>query len=82
LFNAAIGEGLIWLAVWGMLSSVISIYYYLRPIVVMYMKEGDAEVAPHSLNATTITVVIAAILIVTIGLVSGPIFSLVEKSLS
>lgn len=82
LFNAAIGEGLIWLAVWGMLSSVISVYYYLRPIVVMYMKDGDAEVAPHTLNATTIMVVVAAILVVTIGLASGPLFSLVEKSLS
>jgi NADH-quinone oxidoreductase subunit N len=82
LFNAAIGEGLIWLAIWGVLNSVISVYYYLRPIVVMYMKEGDAEVAPHSLNATTITVIVAAILIVTIGLISGPIFTLVERSLS
>ncbi len=82
MFNAAIGEGLLWLAVWGVINSVISVYYYLRPIVVMYMKEGDAEVAPHSLNATTIAVVIAAILIVTVGLVSGPLFTLVEKSLS
>ncbi|MBX3041364.1 MAG: NADH-quinone oxidoreductase subunit N, partial [Bdellovibrionaceae bacterium] len=49
LFAAAIGEGLLWLAIWGVLNSVISVYYYLRPIVVMYMKEGDAEVAPHSL---------------------------------
>ncbi|MFP5518392.1 MAG: NADH-quinone oxidoreductase subunit N [Bdellovibrionia bacterium] len=81
LFNAAIGEGLIWLAVWGMISSVIGVYYYLRPIVVMYMKEGDADVAPHSLNASMITAVVAALLIIVLGLVSGPLFSAVEKSL-
>lgn len=82
LFNAAIGEGLIWLAVWGMLTSVISIYYYLRPVVVMYMKEGEADLAPHSLNATMMTVVIAALLIISMGLFSGSVFTWVEKSLS
>lgn len=81
LFNAAIGEGLLWLAVWGVVNSVIGVYYYLRPIVVMYMKEGDAEIAGHSLNATTVTAVIMAIAIVLMGFVSGPIFSAVESSL-
>lgn len=81
LFTAAIGEGLLWLAIWGVLNSVISVYYYLRPIVVMYMKEGEAEVAPHSLNATMITAIVSALLIVVMGVVSGPIFEAVERSL-
>lgn len=81
LFSAAIGEGLMWLALWGVINSVISVYYYLRPIVVMYMKEGDADIAPHSLNATMMTVVFSAILILSLGFVSGPIFSAVEASL-
>lgn len=81
LFAAAIGEGLLWLAIWGVINSVISVYYYLRPIVVMYMKDGDAEVAPHSLNATMVATVISAVLIVVLGLVSGPIFEAVEQSL-
>ncbi|MGZ3769715.1 MAG: NADH-quinone oxidoreductase subunit N [Bdellovibrio sp.] len=81
LFNAAVGEGLIWLAVWGVISSVIGVYYYLRPIVVMYMKDGEAEIAGHSLNATTVTAVVLAVAIILMGFVSGPIFSAVEKSL-
>lgn len=81
LFNAAIGEGLLWLAIWGMISSVIAVYYYLRPIVVMYMREGNAEIAGHSLNATTVTAVVLALVITLMGFVSGPIFSAVEKSL-
>lgn len=81
LFNAAIGEGLLWLAIWGMISSVIAVYYYLRPIVVMYMKEGNAEIAGHSLNATTVTAVVMALAIVLMGFVSGPIFAAVEASL-
>ena len=75
-------EGLIWLALWGVLNSVIGVYYYLRPIVMMYMKEGDADVADHSLYATTVTAVASAIFILVVGLFSGPLFALVEKSLS
>lgn len=81
LFNAAIGEGLLWLAIWGMISSVIGVYYYLRPVVVMYMKEGNAEIAGHSLNATMVTAVVMAIAISVLGFVSGPIFTAIEKSL-
>jgi NADH-quinone oxidoreductase subunit N len=81
LFNAAVGEGLLWLAVWGMLSSVIGVYYYLRPVVVMYMREGEAEIAGRSLNATTVTAVVMALAIILLGFVSGPIFAAVEKSL-
>lgn len=81
LFSAAIGEGLLWLAIWGMISSVIGAYYYLRPIVVMYMKEGEADIAPRSLNATLVTTVIMALAIVVLGFASGTIFNAIERSL-
>jgi NADH-quinone oxidoreductase subunit N len=80
LFNAAIGEGLIWLALWGVVNSVISVYYYLKPIVYMYMTEGEGEIAGHSLNATTVTVLASAAFIAILGVLSGPLFSAVEKS--
>lgn len=82
LFAAAIGEGLLWLAVWGVLNSVISVYYYLRPIVVMYMKEGEEDEAPRGFGATKTTILVSAILVVFLGLISGPIFEAVEKALS
>jgi NADH-quinone oxidoreductase subunit N len=82
VFTAAIGEGLIWLALWGVINSVISVYYYLRPIVVMYMKEGDAMEAPVSMNATRTAIIISAILVVFLGLVSGPVFDIFERALS
>jgi NADH-quinone oxidoreductase subunit N len=81
LFSAAVGEGLLWLALWGVINSVISVYYYLRPIVVMYMKEGEADIAGYQLSATTLTVFVMAFFVVTLGFVSGPIFSAVENSL-
>ena len=80
LFNAAIGEGLIWLAIWGVINSVISVFYYLKPIVLMYMTEGESDIAGHSLNATTVTVLASAAFIAVLGVLSGPLFSAVEKS--
>ena len=42
IFKSAIDQGYIWLTVIGMLNSVVSIYYYLRIVVVMYMQPaGD-----------------------------------------
>lgn len=81
LFNAAIGEGLLWLALWGVLSSVISVYYYLKPIVSMYMKDGEIVIAQKPINATMLTAVISAIVVLCLGLVSGSVFQAVEKAL-
>ncbi len=81
IFSAAVSEGLLWLALWGVINSVLSAYYYLRPIVFMYMKEGDCDVADESHFGTTVTVVVAALLILVLGLGSGPVFDMIEKSL-
>jgi NADH-quinone oxidoreductase subunit N len=82
LFSAAVNEGLMWLALWGVINSVISVFYYLRPIVMMYMKEGTADVADRPQQATMVLVVASAIFILLMGLFSGPVFTLFEKSLS
>lgn len=82
IFQGAIGEGLIWLALWGVINSVISVYYYLRPIVVMYMKDGEQRESFLPMNATRSAVIISAVLVVILGLISGPLFSLFEKALS
>jgi len=43
LFRTAIHGGFIGLAIIGVLTSLISAYYYLRVVVMMYMREGDPE---------------------------------------
>lgn len=42
LFAAVVDAGLVWLAVVGVLFSLVSAYYYLRVIVYMYMREPEA----------------------------------------
>jgi len=43
LFSGAIQKGYIWLAIIGVLNSAASVYYYLRVMVFMYMKEPNEE---------------------------------------
>ena len=45
LFNAAISADLVWLAVAGAINSVISAYYYLRVVKVMYLSPAQSEEA-------------------------------------
>ncbi|MBI4083620.1 MAG: NADH-quinone oxidoreductase subunit N [Candidatus Lambdaproteobacteria bacterium] len=47
IFKSAIDKGYVWLAVIGLLNSVVSVYYYLRMIVVMYMQRPTAEHPPE-----------------------------------
>ncbi len=43
LFRAVIDGGFIGLAIIGVLTSLISAYYYLRVVVTMYMQEGEPQ---------------------------------------
>jgi NADH-quinone oxidoreductase subunit N len=46
VFSAAVGAGYYGLAIIGFLSSVVSVYFYLRIVVMMYMSERDARPVP------------------------------------
>jgi NADH-quinone oxidoreductase subunit N len=46
IFKAALDANLIWLTILGLLNSAVAAYYYLRILVVMYMKEpGEATLS-------------------------------------
>jgi NADH-quinone oxidoreductase subunit N len=64
LFRTAIEGGFIGLAVIGVLTSLISAYYYLRVVVVMYMREGEpqAEGEPW-LTFTTVVTALATVIL-------------------
>ena len=64
IFSAAVSAGYYRLAVIGMLTSVISVFFYLRVVVMMYMAERDGEPAPvpiTGLGMAALAVSIAAI---------------------
>jgi len=56
IFKAALDANLIWLAILGLLNSAVGAYYYLRILVVMYMREpgeATATIQPPSMGVTT-----------------------------
>jgi NADH-quinone oxidoreductase subunit N len=64
LFRAVINGGFYGLAIIGVLTSLISAYYYLRVVVVMYMRDGEPETERESfLDLTTIGTAIATVVI-------------------
>lgn len=77
VFAAAVNSGLTWLAIVGVLASLVSVYYYLRLVVVMYFGEGrgiDEKISPFALTA----VVVTALLVVLFGVFPSSILSLTE----
>ncbi len=46
LFNAAVQSGLTWLAVVGIINSLIAVYYYLVVVKVIYFDEADEGAKP------------------------------------
>jgi NADH-quinone oxidoreductase subunit N len=67
VFAGAIQAGFTWLAVLGVLMSLVSTYYYLRLVVVMFFREDDGphNTAPSWLGMSAI--VFSALALVIIG---------------
>jgi NADH-quinone oxidoreductase subunit N len=83
LFRAAVSEGWIVLAVIGVLNSVLSAYYYIWVIVVMYMREGEEtppELSARPYVATAIGLALAGTLVV--GVFPGPFLALARTGFS
>lgn len=83
LFRSAVVAGHTDLAIIGALNSLLSVVYYLRVIVMMYMEEGGAEgkrfaVAPYLYLA----IALAAIGTVYFGVLPAPALDLSLKSFS
>jgi NADH-quinone oxidoreductase subunit N len=81
VFNAALESNLIWLAILLALNSVIGAYYYLRVIVVMYMREPTTEIAAEPVPWTLSVVLwIAAAGTVFAGLFPARIIDFAAKA--
>lgn len=64
LFRAVIDGGFYGLAIIGVLTSVVSAYYYLRVVMIMYMRDGDPQTQREPLlDFTTIATAVATVVI-------------------
>ncbi len=82
LLSAAVQSGEILLTVIAVLCSAISVYYYLRVLVYMYMREpaGSGSMEPSHPAAAALTVAVMVVLTLQIGLLPSGAMELSKRA--
>jgi NADH-quinone oxidoreductase subunit N len=80
LFGAAIEAGYVWLAVIGVLNSAISLYYYVRIVVFMYLKKETTGSEPVVSPALAATLAVAVVATIVLGIYPRLLFEAAELS--
>ena len=83
VFSAAVNAGYVWLAVIGVLNSLVSVYYYLGPIIKMYMNAPAAgwERAPQRTPAVlAFAIVVAVLLTIAMGLFPSEVLNFAQAA--
>ena len=80
VFMAAVEAGMAWLATLALVFAAISAYYYMRVVMVMYMREPrpSSDVSPRIVMSPTLSVVLACAIagVVILGLYPNPLVTL------
>ena len=79
LFRAVIAGGFTGLAIIGVLTSLISAYYYLRVVVTMYMREGEPSTTREPM--LDFTTALTAIITVIVSIIPAPLFALASNAM-
>ena len=81
IFSAAVQEGHYALAIIGVLTSVVSVFFYLRIVVMMYMSEG-AEVRRPAASASAIAgLALATLAVFYLGVLPTQVLDLARRSI-
>jgi NADH-quinone oxidoreductase subunit N len=81
IFSAAVQAGYIWLAIIGVMNSLVSVFYYLRITVLMYMQPAEADLGPVAFDpAPTAVVALTALGVLWIGIFPGFLYNLAVNS--
>ncbi len=81
VFVAAIKSNLTWLAILGIISSVISVYFYLRIVVIMYFKEAEGEITHSKSLSGLFGVAVSVLLVILFGVMPGSLLDLITAYL-
>jgi NADH-quinone oxidoreductase subunit N len=69
----------LWLAIWAILNTVVSFFYYVRFIRVMYLGEGVADARPLSLSPALRTALVVAVIgVVVVGVYPQPFINIAQ----
>lgn len=81
LFAATIQADYTWLAVVAVINSTISLYYYLRVVVYMYMMEPESEERYHASPFLVGALAVSVVLTLFIGLYPQPLIEFARAAL-
>jgi len=81
VFSAALRANLIWLTLIGVVNSAVGAYYYLRIIVVMYMREARAEVpVTHVSFGLATALAISVVVTIYLGIFPNRVLQIAQHS--
>jgi NADH-quinone oxidoreductase subunit N len=80
LFGAAIESGYVTLALIGVLNSAVSLYYYVRIVVFMYLKKETTGSEPAASPALALTLAVAVAATLVLGVFPQQLFAIAEAS--
>ena len=82
VFAAAIDSGAVWLVIVGVVASIISAFFYVRVIVLMYFSDPTDDTASVVVPSAFTTIAIAAGATVTLvlGILPQPVLELVQQA--
>lgn len=83
VFSAAVRQGLVPLVIIGVLASLISVFYYLRIIVYMYMKQPEREIDIVMENPALFLVLFLCLYgVLQLGIFPGNILVVIRQAVS
>ena len=80
LFSAAIDAHYYWLAVIGVLNSAVSLYYYIRIVVFMYLKRETIGSEPSASAALNVALAVAVAATLVLGVYPRLLFEVADAS--
>ena len=78
IFSAAVKRGLLWLVIIAVINSVISAYYYLRVVKVMWLGEAVSPERVPSSGVLRLGLVLATLGVLLLGITPGYVMRLAE----
>jgi NADH-quinone oxidoreductase subunit N len=80
LFWSAVQSDLVWLAAVGVLTSVVSAFYYLRVVIEMFMREPSKDVEPVRYRSLNVSLALTSAATLILGVLPSGLLSLVQQA--
>lgn len=82
IFLGAVGADMTWLAIIGVLTSVIAAFYYLRIVKVMYFDETVAPIDPLPDAGVRLTVALASVYMIVFTIFPSPVIDAARNAVN